>query len=147
MYLILFLGGALLGSLASGVPQRLFLRGELEMSKASFVESFPNLRWVALTFPAVHLLSLLPAGFIFMSLFRLSFASHPQAFVFFFPLFVFTGVSISSAIYELVAGVSPTAYRDRNTYIVHPGARKCGIFRVALLVLVTCAAIYSCWIR
>lgn len=144
MYLVIFIAGVLLGQIVSNVPRVLFTRELPEMSRADFLTAFPELKWVGYSYRPIAFFSVIPLFLTFITLFVSSFRSHGQAFVFFFPVFIIAGIGLADAFYEFSAGVTPVAYRDRATYIVHPGAHKCGMVRVALFVLVAIAAFYFC---
>jgi hypothetical protein len=144
MYLILFMGGALAGQILAALPNAIFINNKVEVSHKDFLQSHPDKKWVAYTLRAVTLVSGLPILFFFMALCTGDYQRHSRAVVFFLPVFMFVGIGLSTAFYEISMGVTGHVYSNKATYMVHPNARNCGLMRIGIFTLVTIAGFYFC---
>jgi hypothetical protein len=144
MYLIIFLGGAMIGQILAALPGALFIDNKTEVSREDFMSAHPELKWVAYTMRATTLLSGLPMFFFFCFFLIGEYKTHAQAVVLFFPLFMILGVGLANAFYEIHSGVTGFVYDNKASYLVHPNARNCGLARIGIFTLVTIAAFYFC---
>jgi len=144
MYLIIFLGGARVGQINAALPNTIFINDRVEASREDFLHSYPDKKWVAYTLRAVTLLSALPIFLFFMALCTGDYEKHSRAVVFFFPVFIYAGIGLATAFYEIGMGVTGYVYSNKATYMVHPNARNCGLLRIGIFVLVTIVGFYFC---
>jgi len=144
MYLIIFLGGAMVGQILAALPNNIFINDWVEVSRKDFLQSHPDKKWVAYTLRAVTLVSALPIFLFFMALCTADYQNHSKAVVFFFPVFITTGIGLATALYEIGMGVTGYVYNDKATYMVHANARNCGLMRIGIFALVTIVGFYFC---
>ncbi len=145
MYLVLFLAGALAGSMLRYFPERFFLRDVPELSAREFLSAHPSLRWIPVVFPLAYFFNFFFFGLAFAIFFRRFWPANAEVFVIFWPLFLFVATEVPKALIEVTTKVSGNYYsRSGGRYRYNPRAIACGVTRLLLFLAVSAAAYYLC---
>lgn len=146
MYLILFLGGAIVGSIIQQIPERIFSLNVPLSSRKEFLRQYPEKRWLTWIFPSAYFVCFFFVGIFFYACFQPYWPANAKPFVFFFPLSIQVGVGIPAGLIEIFARVQSKYYKNPAAcnYAVQQDLYICGALRLLLYLVVMTAAWYFC---